>query len=156
MSKSVKETVVEVACKYVLSKMIVDKLGLSDEGKIDKFFDKVIKEDKSSITQLEANKKIDKLNHDIGVEKLKEEIEDAEGNVATAYLEVTPEVVANNAKAGNFIDTYWAGITRAENKLEGFKQQLEDTKEAFKESNKKINEQIAKYNARIEKVNGLV
>lgn len=155
MSKSVKETVVEVACKYALSKMIVDKLGLSDEGKIDKFFDKVIKADERAVKQLEANKKAEKLQYDIEIEDLKEQIEDAEENVAASYLEVTPNDVENNNKANSFIENYWLKITKAETKLERLVKKMEDKKEVFKESTKAINEQIAKYNARIEKINGL-
>ena len=138
--------------ELAIVKAVMALLKLDDAGKISKFFNQEIKAAKEAISGLKLNLQVKALEYQQEVSKSDKAIEDAKEAVNDAFVAVTVEDVANNAKSTAFADTYWYNVKRAEDTLEALEEQAKQSKEAYDKAVEKINDQIAKYQARIDKI----
>lgn len=140
MTKKTEAT--EPKSKYALVNLILRKPGLSDEGILDKFFDKQVKRLSRDIKTSEQNIKAITSNYEVDKDKLLEDIEDAEEALVDAYKAINPEDLKNNAAMAQFEQSYWANIAIAEAKVEALKADLTDLEDAYKAEVKEIESDI--------------
>ena len=139
--------------KLSLVDRIVAFLKLNDAGRIQSFFDSETKNCKVQIKKLESNLKQTDLQNEIELEELERKIEDAEGAVDDAYLNVDVEAIKTNADKDSFARIYWGRIKSADQDLEYLQQAHADKLKSIKENKERIEKQIAAYNVRIDKLN---
>ena len=118
---------------------IKDKLGLTDDGKIEIFFNKQIKNLERSITTLKKNAENSRFNHDQHAESLREKLEDAQDALEAAYEDVSVDQISSNANADAFATVYWDRIDRAEANV----QEIEAAIKANEESKEKYDTAVA-------------
>ncbi len=93
---------------------IMAYLNLGEEGKLGAFFQREIKKLNSRVKA--ANQSIANIEFNSGVqlEKLRDELEDAQDALEQSYLNVTPKDVSSNAAQEAHSSVYWSGIESAE------------------------------------------
>lgn len=129
---------------------IKDKLGLTDDGKIEIFFTKQIKNLERTITTLNKNLENFKFNHEQTMETLREKLEDAQDALDAAYEDVSVEDISSNANAEAFAKLYWSRVDAAEQKVQNIEKEMEDNVKALENKTKETNEKIALTNVRID------
>jgi len=139
--------------KLTLVERIVAFLKLNDAGKIQSFFDSETKNCKVQIKKLESNLKQLDLQNEIELEDLERRIEDAEGAVDDAYLNVDVEKIKTNADKDSFAKTYWGKIKSADSTLAYLKDMHVEKLKVIKDTKEDIEKQIDTYNVRIDKLN---
>jgi len=137
---------------YKLTEKVIAKLGLTDEGKVDKFMGKLVKADERIIAQLEANKKAYELQYDIDLQDLKDKLEDAQEALEAAYTDIEVDDIQSNADMDSFAVDYRAAIKQAADNVEYYSKKIEKLKESYTKLVEEINEQIAKRKAFIDKI----
>lgn len=135
-----------------ITKRVKLLLNLDDDSRINNFYLKQRKQMEKDIKNL--NKNLDTLadNHNDRLEELNEKLEDAKQRVEEAYTSVTPEDVATNEKATNFVDVYWAAIEEAEEEVTNLEKVIEDAKENYNYEKEQIEKQIAERQRRLAKL----
>jgi len=138
------------------SKTIVERivalLQLTESGKIQHFFDKQIKVLKREVEALKRNITTITFHHEAAIDTAKEKLEDAKGELEAAYLNVTIDNVDTNAKQDAYSESYWAGVERAESKVQRLEKEIESSNDSFKDQVKDIEVQIAERERRIDKI----
>jgi flagellar motility protein MotE (MotC chaperone) len=125
-------------------------LKLDDQGLLEKFFDKQIKNLQRNIKVAKQNIEATTTNFENDKDELKDQIEDAEENVILAYTNIDPDQLKSNGSISIYEDIYWSNINRAEqnveklkgileNKASEYEQQIENYKEKIKKFEKTIN-----------------
>ena len=102
-------------------------LNLGDDGKMYNFWLKIEKDAKSKIKQLKANiSKLD-LDHEIALDKLDEQLEDAKEALEHVYINIDVNSIQTNTAQDDYIKTYLGNIAGKESVIE----QLEKNKESL-------------------------
>jgi hypothetical protein len=143
MAQSKKRTIVAA---------ILAKLNLTEEGKVDHFFDKAAKVLTRNIEALEHNLKSLAFNHNANVSKIDEQIEDASETVESAYTEVSVDAIKTNSDQDSFLPRYWSRIESAESALANLKEERKSLVEAYDEKVKISKEQIKEYTRRLTRI----
>ncbi len=136
--------------KYALVNLIMKVLKLDDQGLLEKFFDKQIKNLRRNIKVAKQNIEATTTNFENDKDELKDQIEDAEENVILAYTNIDPDQLKSNGSISIYEDIYWSNVSRAEqnveklkgileNKASEYEQQIENYKEKIKKFEKTIN-----------------
>ncbi len=133
---------------------IMAALKLGEEGKIGSFFNKLESDFNREIKAIKHNISGLEFEHEQRLEKLNEQLEDAEKAVEDAWMNVTADKVGTNAAQDSFKHYYLAAITMAEAKVEQIKTNIKDAKGEYKERIEDLNNQIAKYEARLARITG--
>lgn len=131
---------------------IMAKLKLGDNGKLQNFFDKQIKNLKNQIKDYEKAIENERYNSGNRVESLREQQEDAEDELQDAYDNVKPEDVETNAKQDQYAITYWQAIEDAEAVLEEIKMEIEEEEKNTKSLIEEYQAQIKEREHRISKI----
>lgn len=148
---STQKTVATVK-EFAIVKAIMSVLKLDDAGKISKFFEQEIKENKNANKKLEMKIKTLELTREIEIGEFEGKIEDATDEVEIAYQAVKPEDVASNSSMKEFSSHYWANIKSAERNLTRIQEDAKLAKDRFEELVKTYSDQIDKRKARIAKI----
>ena len=127
-------------------------LKLDDAGKIQSFFDREIKKLKRNILTLQKNIENLKFNNERVLDGLREDLEDAELALESAYEAVNLADVESNAKQENYSHDYWKGIDNATTKVEAIKSQIKNQNEGLAEDIKECERQIAEIQFRVNKI----
>lgn len=135
-----------------IAKQVCEALKLTDESKINNFYQKVLKNLQREKSKLVKNIDIVRNNYHEQLEAIDEKIEDAEVRVEEAYRNVTVDNVSTNEKMTNYIDTFWATIDEAELELETLKSQKKDLNERLTSQIENLEKQVEEYNYRISKI----
>ena len=124
------------------SKTIVERivalLQLTESGKIQHCFDKQIKVLKREVEALKRNITTITFHHEAAIDTAKEKLEDAKGELEAAYLNVTIDNVDTNAKQDAYSESYWAGVERAESKVQRLEKEIENAKGFMANLEKKL------------------
>lgn len=131
---------------------IMAKLKLDDNGKLQNFFDKQIKNLKKEIKEYEKAIENEEYNSKNRIDNLKEQLEDAEAELQDAYDNVKPDNVETNAKQDYFAKTYWDAIENAESVIEEIKFNIEEEERVTKELIEEYQSQIKEREYRISKI----
>jgi len=133
---------------------IMAALKLGEEGKIGSFFNKLESDFNREIKAIKHNISGLEFEHEQRIEKLNEELEDAEKAVEDAWMNVTADRVATNAAQDSFKHDYLSAITMAEKRVSNIKNDIKDAKGEYKEKLEDLNDQISKYEARLARIRG--
>lgn len=133
---------------------IMAALKLGEEGKIGSFFNKLESDFTREIKAIKHNISGLEFEHEQRLEKLNEQLEDAEKAVEDAWMNVTADRVATNAAQDSFKQDYLAAITIAEKRVSNIKNDIKDAKGEYKEKLEDLNDQISKYEARLARIRG--
>lgn len=131
-------------------------LNLGDDGKMYSFWLKIEKDAKSKIKQLKANiSKLD-LDHEIALDKLNEQLEDAKEALEHAYINIDVKSIQTNTAQDDYLKTYLGNIAAKESVIERLEKNKESlieayntTKEAYQNDIKKIEAKAAKILAEV-------
>jgi len=138
--------------KFALVNIIMAALNLGDNGKIESFFDRAIKQLKREISHITSNFNVTNLADIQAAEDLKSEIEDAQTELDEAYLNIDVTRLDSNSSQDAYREVYFGGIEAAENKFEALTNKLKDLNVNIKDATKTRDESIANLKARIAKI----
>lgn len=133
---------------------IMAALKLGEEGKIGSFFNKLESDFTREIKAIKHNISGAEFEHEQTIEKLTQQLEDAQQAVEDAWMNVTADKVSTNAAQDSFKGDYLYNIATAEEKVESIKRRIKDTEGEYKEKIDDLNDQIAKYEARLARIRG--
>ena len=121
--------------KYAIVRKALEIMNLGDVGKSDSFISKVIKELKSTISDLNVNKERLKFNYNREESKLQEAHEDANDNVVAAYSDIDPKRLTTNSSQAEYVKDYLYKLTKAEMEVKSITFQVDKLKEKFEQIN---------------------
>jgi len=127
-------------------------LKLDDAGRLEKFFTREIKKLERGIAAIEANKKTAKMNYDLDLIKVSEEIEDLQQAVEDAYEGVSVDAIKTNADSDAFAEKYWEAIEIAERHLETAEKHSKKLTEEYNDKVEALDEDIRVRKERINKL----
>ena len=133
---------------------IMAVLKLGEEGKIGSFFSKLESDFSREIKAIKHNLAGLEFEHEQQLEKLNEQLEDAQKAVEDAWMNVTADNVATNAAQESFKQYYLLEIALAENRVKDVEREIKDAKGEYKERVEDLNDQISKYEARLARIRG--
>jgi predicted nucleic acid-binding Zn-ribbon protein len=128
---------------------IAAALKLGDEGKLQSFMDRIIRDSSREVTRLTQNLSTEKISYDHSLEKLNDDLADAKQALEDAYMNVNVTRIGTNADQDAYKATYLYGIEEAEKAIDRIEDKITRLKEGYSQSKKEITEQINAYKARI-------
>lgn len=128
---------------------IAAALKLGDEGKLQSFMDRIIRDSNREVTRLSQNLSTEKISYDHSLEKLNDDLADAKQALEDAYMNVDVARIGTNADQDAYKATYLHGIEEAEKAIDRIEERITHLKEVYSKSKKDITEQINAYKARI-------
>jgi vacuolar-type H+-ATPase subunit I/STV1 len=133
---------------------IAAALKLGDEGKLQSFFTRMIRENNREITNLEQNMEAEKISYNHSKISLEDKLEDAKQALEDAYMDVDISRISTNADQDAYKSVYLDKIERAERRIDEIETELEKLAEAYTETNKRRQKQIDSYTSRNAKLKG--
>jgi len=133
---------------------IAAALKLGDEGKLQSFFTRMIRENNREITNLEQNMEAEKISYNHSKISLEDKLEDARQALEDAYMDVDISRISTNADQDAYKSIYLGKIERAERRIDEIETELEKLAEAYTEANKRRQKQIDSYTSRNAKLKG--
>lgn len=133
---------------------IMAALKLGEEGKIGSFFNKLESDFSREIKAIKHNISGAEFEHEQNIERLTQQLEDAQQAVEDAWMNVTADKVNTNAAQDSFKGDYLYNITLAEDRVEDIKRAIKRNQDAHENQLKDLNDQIAKYEARLARIRG--
>lgn len=142
-------TAVEVQGKFSLTRKIKALLNLGEEGKLDSFFERIIKTLKKEVAAFEQNAKNEKFKYEELVDGLNDKLEDAQTDLENAYTNVDMTKLETNESQKSYQEVYLNNLDSKALAIKAIEKQLADAKEAHDEVLKGINNNIESLNKRI-------
>ena len=137
-----------------LTERIMAMLNAGDEGKINNFLLKVLRDREKEIKAREQNIKVITFEHENKLIELNEKLEDAENDYKDAFLNVESENVENNAKQSAYIDSYLRNIENKKDSVQHIKGLISKRKISFKDSIEEIELEIKELKNQIAEIKG--
>jgi predicted nucleic acid-binding Zn-ribbon protein len=128
---------------------IAAALKLGDEGKLQSFMDRIIRDSSREVTRLTQNLSTEKISYEHSLEKLNDDLADAKQALEDAFMNVDVTRIGTNADQDAYKATYLYGIEEAERAIDKIESKITNLKEEYSKSKKEITEQINAYKARI-------
>lgn len=132
-----------------LAQKVMKFLRLDDASKIQAFFNREAKHSKSQIETRKHNIQALELQYKQDINRLEEELEDAEISLEDSKIAVTVEDVKTNDLMDAFARDYWGRIEANEERIASLKKALVERKETLDKAVADIREGIAKHEKRI-------
>jgi uncharacterized protein YgfB (UPF0149 family) len=120
----------------------MELFNLGESGVIDSFLTKVKKQLSRDIATLKQNLKIETMKYQHLLEKLNDDLEDAEKALQDAYLKIDTDSLSTNAAQTKYVPNYLEGIGNAKRKVKKIQEEIENLKEDFSEEKKKLYNKI--------------
>lgn len=128
---------------------IAAALKLGDEGKLQSFMDRIIRDSSREVTRLSQNLSTEKISYEHSLEKLNDDLADAKQALEDAFMNVDVTRIGTNADQDAYKATYLRGIEEAEVAIDRIEDKITRLKDEYSNSKKEITEQINAYKARI-------
>lgn len=128
---------------------IAAALKLGDEGKLQSFMDRIIRDSSREVTRLTQNLSTEKISYEHSLEKLNDDLADAKQALEDAFMNVDVTRIGTNADQDAYKATYLRGIEEAEVAIDRIEDKITRLKDEYSNSKKEITEQINAYKARI-------
>lgn len=138
--------------KFSLVTKIMAIFNLGEEGKLHSFFEQIEKKANLDIKKLEQNIKKAELDHEITMQSLNDNIEDAKQALDNAYVDIEIDELETNISQKRYMETYLRNIKDKEQRVESLEQEKKNTIEAFEESVEDFKKSIATIKSRLEKI----
>ena len=146
------KTVKESSKKVTLLSRIMAKLGLDDQGQVDKFLKSLKKECDQKIKVIESNLKVLKVEYEIALEQLEGQLEDLITEYDASFCDVDVEKLKSNVSMESYREGYWYNIESAQARVKRVEEQIKNLKDDYKENVASNKEQIDSFKTRIEKL----
>lgn len=137
-----------------LTGRILALFNAGDEGKVNSFLLKVIRDREKQIATREQNMKAIQFEHDNNITTLREKLEDAEEDYNDAFLNVDPAKIDNNTKQSEHIDTYLGKIEAKLSVVESYKSQIKSANTAFSDKKDESKLEISTLRSQIAVIKG--
>ena len=147
-----KEEIIVTTSKLSIVNKIMAALNLGDNGKLDSFFGRAVKQLKREITQYKSNLSTELVARNIQKEDLEASLEDATGDLEAAYLQIDVKELNNNAAQDAYREQYFDRIESAESKITSLTNDLKDLNTEIKDLTKTYDEKIQVRLDRIERI----
>ena len=98
--------VVTPTSKFSIVRSICALLNLGEEGKLESFLDKVIKQLKKEITVVKKNQDTATFIHEQTLEELNDKLVDAQDALKESYLSVSIDSIQTKEQQNSYVDTY--------------------------------------------------
>ena len=141
-----------MATQKTLLQKIKAFLNITDEGRIEHFLQKQVKNLNREISAANKNIESENFNFSNEIEQLNEKLEDAQLEVESAYMSVTPDDVKTNADQDSFADSYWRKIENAELAVKQIQERIDALTEAHEKTVGRFTKHIEECKRRIGKI----
>lgn len=153
MSTQAKQSATPVATpstsKFSIVRAICAALNLGDEGKLDSFLDKVVKQLKTEITVIKKNQDTREFMHDQNLSELEDKLADAKDALTESYLAVDVDKIQTKESQNSYIDVYLNKIDSKKKAVKFIEDQIKDAKEEFNKTTEDFNAEIASLEERL-------
>ncbi len=138
--------------KFSIVRAISTLLKLGNDGKIESFLEKVIRQLKKEVTVYKKNLDTLSFNYEQTVEELKEKLEDALDAYEHSLLEIDPAKVGTNEQQSAYIEVYLDNIDLKALAIKALEEEIAEKEESYKKEKETIEKQISSLTKRIEAV----
>lgn len=142
----------EIVSEFSLVRKICSLLKLGDIGKLESFFNRVIKSLNKEIAANVKNIEVLKFNHTQALEELDDEIEDAQQSYEDSYLKVDVSKLNTNESQKEFQEVYLLEIANKAKIVEDLKKKKETLVRDHEAEIKEIEDTIALLKERVSKI----
>lgn len=154
MSNSNKATaVVTPTSKFSIVRSICALLNLGEEGKLESFLDKVVKQLKKEITVVKKNQETVTFQHEQILEELNDKLVDAQDALADSYLNVNVDSIQTKEQQNSYIDTYLNNIDKKKAAVLAIESKIADTVEAYTKRSEAATAEVASLEERLGVIN---
>lgn len=119
--------------KFSLTRKIAAMFKLGENGKLDSFFERVVKSLKKEKTLLTKNLDNAEFNHKQALDNIDDKLEDAKDTLQEAYTSVDLECIKTNELQKDHVEVYLSGIEGATKAVQLLEKEREKLIEAYKE-----------------------
>lgn len=145
--------VVTPTSKFSIVRSICALLNLGEEGKLESFLDKVIKQLKKEITVVKKNQETATFQHEQTLEDLNDKLVDAQDALTDSYLNVNVDAIQTKEQQNAYIDTYLNNVDRKKAAVIAIEEKIEAVTEAFNKKSEAATAEIASLEERLAVIN---
>lgn len=156
MSNSKQATPVAVVTptsKFSIVRSICALLNLGEEGKLESFLDKVVKQLKKEITVVKKNQETATFQHEQILEELNDKLVDAQDALADSYLNVNVDSIQTKEQQNSYIDIYLNNIDKKKAAVLAIESKIADTVEAYTKRSEAATAEVASLEERLAVIN---
>jgi ClpP class serine protease len=124
-------TPVTPTSKFSIVRSICALLNLGEEGKLESFLDKVVKQLKKEITVVKKNQDTAVFLHEQTLEELNDKLVDAQDALKDSYLSVNVDAIQTKEQQNSYIDTYLSRIDAKKAAVLAIEAKIEQVTEAY-------------------------
>jgi hypothetical protein len=124
-------TPVTPTSKFSIVRSICALLNLGEEGKLESFLDKVVKQLKKEITVVKKNQDTAVFLHEQTLEELNDILVDAQDALKDSYLSVNVDAIQTKEQQNSYIDTYLSRIDAKKAAVLAIEAKIEQVTEAY-------------------------
>lgn len=139
-----------VKSNFSIVRKIAALLNLGEEGKLDSFFNKVVKSLSNEIKVKKNNLNSKKLLHEQKLDELEDKLEDAKLALEESFLKVDVSNITTNEDQTNYVDKYLDNIDVKYLQVKKLEDQIEKEKEAYAQDCKTTEEDVDSLTLRIQ------
>lgn len=145
--------VVTPTSKFSIVRSICALLNLGEEGKLESFLDKVVKQLKKEITVVKKNQETATFQHEQTLEDLNDKLVDAQDALTDSYLNVNVDAIQTKEQQNAYIDTYLNNVDRKKAAVIAIEEKIEAVTEAFNKKSEAATAEIASLEERLAVIN---
>jgi hypothetical protein len=145
--------VVTPTSKFSIVRSICALLNLGEEGKLESFLDKVVKQLKKEITVVKKNQETATFQHEQALEDLNDKLVDAQDALTDSYLNVNVDAIQTKEQQNAYIDTYLNNVDRKKAAVIAIEEKIEAVTEAFNKKSEAATAEIASLEERLAVIN---
>jgi hypothetical protein len=146
-------TPVTPTSKFSIVRSICALLNLGEEGKLESFLDKVIKQLKKEITVVKKNQETTAFLHEQTLEELNDKLVDAQDALKESYLSVNIDAIQTKEQQNSYIDTYLNNVDKKKAAVLAIEARIEDATEAYNKKAEAFSAEVSSLEERLAVIN---
>ena len=143
-------TPVTPTSKFSIVRSICALLNLGEEGKLESFLDKVVKQLKKEITVVKKNQETATFQHEQILEELNDKLVDAQDALADSYLNVNVDSIQTKEQQNSYIDIYLNNIDAKKAAVLAIEAKIEQVIEAYDKKSEASAAEVASLQERLD------
>jgi ClpP class serine protease len=144
--------VVTPTSKFSIVRSICALLNLGEEGKLESFLDKVVKQLKKEITVVKKNQDTAVFLHEQALEELNDKLVDAQDALRDSYLSVNVDAIQTKEQQNSYVDTYLNKIDAKKANVTAIEAKIEQVTEAYNKKSEATANEIASLQERLDTI----
>jgi len=133
-----------IASKFYLTRMIMTMFSLGESGKLDSFFEKVVKQLTRDLEALRHNLKTRRMEFTHQMDLFKDKLIDANEALKNAYLKIEVEKIKTNSDQTDYIPIYLRNIGDKKRVISSIEKEIEELRKEFNLAKEDIQKEIKK------------